>query len=214
MLARKKNPCFIVFLSSISWVVYAVTMWLGHSPDRMLLRARGIEQVNPGALASYSREELNAAFRKARRLPKNDRALIRAAVLYDLDPAVLVAVGTRESRMNPNARGAAGEIGMFQIMPQTARHWAQSTGNPEPSEGELFDVFLNAEISAWYLRLGLDAFSHRSDPLPFALAWYNAGPTNARAWERNTPENADFIPQITFASTRAYVRAILEMLAE
>lgn len=203
-----------VWVGLVPLLAFAVTLRVGHAPDRMLLRARSMAEVNPDRFWDGSPNELARAFRRARRLSEPERAVLRAAAQHRVDPAVLVAVGTRESRMNPNARGAAGEIGMFQIMPQTARHWAQHTGNPEPTEAALFDVYLNAEISAWYLRLGMDAFSHRPDPLPFALAWYNAGPTHARAWERNTPANGDFIPHIAFASTRAYVKAVLEMIGD
>lgn len=143
-----------------------------------------------------------------------DAALLSAAREHRLDWRLLRAVAMQESRMNPKARGAAGEIGMFQIMPHTARHWAERTGNPVPTEEELFAVRLNAGISAWYLRQGLDEFAHRSDPLPFALAFYNAGPSRIRAWERNVGPDEDLIPHIPFPSTRTYVTNILRMLEE
>jgi len=141
-----------------------------------------------------------------------DAALIGAAAEERLDWRLLRAVAMQESRMNPRARGAAGEIGMFQIMPKTARHWAERTGNPVPAEEQLFAVGLNARISAWYLRQGLNEFAHRRDPLPFALAYYNAGPGRIRAWERNVAEDEDLIPHIPFPSTRSYVSNILNAL--
>lgn len=141
-----------------------------------------------------------------------DTALLGAAAEENLDWRLLRAVAMQESRMNPRARGAAGEIGMFQILPNTARHWAERTGNSNPGEEELFAVNLNARISAWYLRQGLNEFAHRSDPLPFALAYYNAGPTRIRAWERNVPEGDDLLSYIPFPSTRTYVSNILQAL--
>ena len=187
-----------------------------HALDALLLRGSELADFDLGAdaLARHDPERLAAAFARARRLEPQERAILRAAALFRLDPRLLVAVAMRESRMNPLARGAAGEIGMFQIMPITARHWAEVTGNPVPTEEDLFDVSRNAEISAWYLRRGLDTFAHRDNPLPFALAYYNAGPTRAREWERGVPEGEDFLPHIPFASTREYVRVILNALED
>lgn len=140
-----------------------------------------------------------------------DRALLSASRDHRIDWRLLRAVAVQESRMNPRARGAAGEIGMFQIMPITARHWAEQTGNPVPTEEELFRVSLNAHISAWYLRQGLDEFADREDPVPFALAFYNAGPSRIRAWAREVDTPEELIAFIPFPSTRAYVTRVLEL---
>ena len=44
-----------------------------------------------------------------------DKVIIAAASIYDMDPALIKAVIWRESRFNPDARGAAGELGLMQI---------------------------------------------------------------------------------------------------
>ncbi len=141
---------------------------------------------------------------------RTDHALQRAGRIYHVDPLLLRAIGMRESRLNPKARGAAGEIGMFQIMPNTAKHWAEVVKRENPTEEQLFRVSLNAEICAWYIRRGLDRFDHQEDPLPFALAFYNAGPSRAVRWEKELPEHIEFTRFIPFPSTRAYVTSILE----
>lgn len=140
-----------------------------------------------------------------------DQALLAASREHRVDWRLLRAVAIQESRMNPRARGAAGEIGMFQIMPNTAKHWAERTGNGIPTEDELFQVHLNARISAWYLRQGLDEFSERSDPVPFALAYYNAGPSRIRTWAREVESAEELIAYIPFPSTRTYITRILEL---
>jgi soluble lytic murein transglycosylase len=134
--------------------------------------------------------------------------------MHQVDVNLLLAVAYQESRMNPDARGAAGEIGMFQIMPNTAKHWAEVTGNAVPGERELFRVRTNAEIAAWYLRRGLDRFAHRADPLPFALAYYNAGPGRAVEWEQRLPDRMAFHEFIPFPSTRKYVMDITRRIEE
>lgn len=197
------------------------SVWLRHHHglDARLLRGTELAdfRLSPAEMTRHSPARMAAAISRARRLDFRERAILRAAVLYQLDPRLLVAVAMRESRMNPEARGAAGEIGMFQIMPITARHWAEVTGHQIPSEIELFDVYRNAEISAWYLRRGMDAFAHRANPLPFALAYYNAGPTRARQWDKDMGQmdmanGEDFLPHIPFASTREYVRVVMNEL--
>jgi soluble lytic murein transglycosylase len=140
-----------------------------------------------------------------------DRALWKAGQHHQIDPHLLRAVAMQESRMNPKAVGAAGEIGMMQIMPNTAKHWAQKTHQPIPTEKELFRLRTNTEISAWYLRQGLDEFAHMADPRPYALAYYNAGPGRVRSWVTQVPDGIDFADFIPFSSTRKYVKNILAM---
>lgn len=55
--------------------------------------------------------------------PSSDivNAVTNAAATYGVDPALLYAIGNTESGLNPNAaKGGAGEIGTFQILPSTA----------------------------------------------------------------------------------------------
>ncbi|MEX2606040.1 MAG: transglycosylase SLT domain-containing protein [Kiritimatiellia bacterium] len=140
-----------------------------------------------------------------------DRALWIAGRRHRIDPQLLRAVAMQESRMNPKAVGAAGEIGMMQIMPNTAKHWALTTNQPIPSEKELFRLRTNTEISAWYLRQGLDEFAHMKDPWPYALAYYNAGPSRVRSWVTLVPDGIAFADFIPFSTTRKYVKNILAM---
>ncbi len=44
----------------------------------------------------------------------------QAASQYGVDPAIALAVAQTESGFNQGARGAAGEVGIFQLMPGTA----------------------------------------------------------------------------------------------
>jgi len=145
-----------------------------------------------------------------RRVHRIDNAFWRSGREHAVDPLLLKAVAWQESRLRPDARGAAGEIGMMQIMPNTARHWAERTGQPVPDEKQLFRIRLNTSISAWYLRQGLDEFADTEDPLVYALAYYNAGPSRARAWRTQRPEEIPFTEFIPFPSTRRYVTNILQ----
>lgn len=111
-----------------------------------------------------------------------------AAGQYGVDPRLALAVAWQESHYDPNARGAAGEIGVFQLLPATA---AQLGVDP-------YDAAQNIAGGVRYLRTQIDAFGD----LAAALAAYNWGPGNVARWGAAWAQHAP-------ASTRAYVQAIL-----
>jgi soluble lytic murein transglycosylase-like protein len=56
--------------------------------------------------------------------------ITQEAIAQGVPPAIALAVAQQESSFNPNARGAAGEIGLFQLMPTTAA----SLGVQDPTD--------------------------------------------------------------------------------
>ena len=54
-------------------------------------------------------------WRGSQREHRHDGVIRTAAAQYGVDPALVKAVVWRESRFNPKARGAAGELGLMQI---------------------------------------------------------------------------------------------------
>ena len=86
-----------------------------------------------------------------------------AATAAGVDPALALAVAYRESGLNPAARGAAGEVGLFQLMPATA---AGLGVNP-------YDIGENIAGGLSYLRQLLTRYNGDTSK---ALAAYNAGP--------------------------------------
>jgi soluble lytic murein transglycosylase len=137
-----------------------------------------------------------------------ERALVAAGRAEGVPNMLLWSVAMQETRMTPDAVGAAGEIGLMQIMPNTAKHWAELTGQDVPTEEELFRPKLNARIAAWYLREGLEEGKGTQDRLAYALAYYNAGPARARRWQEELPEGIRFEDYIPFSSTRKYVKQV------
>ena len=141
-----------------------------------------------------------------------DRVMVTAARTEGIDPLLLRSVAIQETNLNPKAVGKAGEIGLFQIMPNTAKHWAEQTDNPIPTMKDLFEPALNAQISAWYLRQGLDEFADMDNPMAYALAYYNAGPSRARRWQQELPDGVAFEEYIPFPTTRKYVKSVKSRL--
>lgn len=114
--------------------------------------------------------------------------IVDTANTYGVDPNLALAVARRESGLNQAARGAAGEIGVFQLMPTTA---AEMGVNP-------YDLVGNIQGGIGYLRQQIDRFGD----LATALAAYNWGPGNVAKWGPAWPQHAP-------ASTQAYVASIL-----
>jgi len=106
-----------------------------------------------------------------------------AESMYNLPPGLLSRMAYQESRYNPNARGASGEIGIMQITPR----WHPGVNATDPKEsiyyaGHLMRQYYN-EFKSWEA----------------AIAAYNWGETNVRN------KGISFAPEVT----RRYIRDVL-----
>ena len=139
-----------------------------------------------------------------------DPHILAAAAKYGMDPTLVKAVVWRESRFNPNARGRKGEVGLMQIMKDTAEDWAKAEHVPFFLHVQLFDPARNTQAGAWYLRKLLRRYPQTDNPVPYALADYNAGRSNALRWMKGAgaTNSAAFIAQIDFPGTKDYVRSV------
>jgi soluble lytic murein transglycosylase len=133
----------------------------------------------------------------------------RAARIYGLDPDLLFAVMRVESVYQRRIISHAGAIGLMQIMPRTGRLIADKLGQRAMTATDLLDPRTNIEFSAWYFSSLLNRMDGR---LPLAIASYNGGPHNVRAWIRHygthVPLDA-FLERIPFTETKRYVRRVL-----
>ncbi|MCX8157585.1 MAG: lytic transglycosylase domain-containing protein [Verrucomicrobiae bacterium] len=141
-----------------------------------------------------------------------DSLIAAAAVKYGVEPALIKAVIWRESRFDAKARGRRGEIGLMQIMEPTARDWAKAENRLLLLHTELYEPQKNIECGAWYLRRLLARYTRTDNPLPYALADYNAGRANVLKWISGAAatNSAAFVQQIGFPSTRDYVESVME----
>ena len=129
---------------------------------------------------------------------------------YQVPAKLIAAVIWQETRFNPLCRGAAGEIGYMQIMPGSAREWAKIEHISSFGSENLFDPGTNILAGTWYLGRAIKRWNNQADPLPYALAEYNAGRSNALRWDRiNTLNTQEFTNVISYPTTRAYVKTVL-----
>lgn len=140
-------------------------------------------------------------------------ALIRAvAAEHHLDPMLVKAVVWRESRFDPRKFGSAGERGLMQVSEKAAQEWATENHVENFRVEELFDPKVNLEAGTWYLRRAAQHWENQADPIPFALAEYNAGASRAQRWaggDNAVIPSDTFRANIDFPGTRKYVDSIL-----
>ena len=141
-------------------------------------------------------------------------ALIRAtAAQHGIDPMLVKAVVWRESRFDPQKFGGAGERGLMQVTEGAASEWAKDSKVENFRVEELFDPKVNLQAGSWYLARAMQHWKSQSDPVPFALAEYNAGASRALRWAGG--DGASVIPpntfrgNIDFPGTRNYVETVM-----
>jgi soluble lytic murein transglycosylase len=135
------------------------------------------------------KENLTEKFKKDSNKLAN--ALIKEAKKYKFDPIFLMAVIDHESTFNPRAKGTHGEIGLMQIMPDTAEWIAKKYDIDWTGSKSLFDVATNVKIGAAYLDYLRGRFEAHGR---LYLAAYNMGVTNVHRaldkeiWPKDYPQ--------------------------
>ena len=147
------------------------------------------------------------------RFQRFDRLITAVAIEHHLDPMLVKAVVWRESRFDPRKYGSAGERGLMQVTENAANEWAKETKAENFRVEELFDPKTNLEAGTWYLRRATQHWEQQHNPIPFALAEYNAGASRVQRWAGSTPaaniSKRDFLTSIDFPGTRSYVDSVI-----
>lgn len=141
------------------------------------------------------------------------RALIaETAGRTGYDAALLAAQAWQESRFNPVAVSPAGARGLMQFMPKTWV-WAQEMGWV-PKGANITDPALNLLGGVRYMQWLLNRYKGAADPLPLALAAYNAGQgTVDKAISATKRTDWDGVRTHLPGETQGYVPVILGRVA-
>jgi soluble lytic murein transglycosylase len=146
------------------------------------------------------------------RFQQYDRLIKAVATEHHLDPMLIKAVVWRESRFDPQKYGTAGERGLMQVTEKAANEWAHENKIENFRAEELFDPKTNLKAGSWYLARAAEHWEQQPDPIPFALAEYNAGASRVLRWaggEGSTISTKEFLSSIDFRGTRNYVDTVL-----
>ena len=130
-----------------------------------------------------------------------------AAEEFGIEYALIKAVIWQESRFREDAIGDAGEIGLMQLMELAAFEWADDHGVHDFEHSHVYDPRTNILAGTYYLKTRLDRYGHTDNPLPYALADYNAGRARVVRWAKEVARTnrAAFLQNIDFPSTRRYI---------
>jgi soluble lytic murein transglycosylase len=148
------------------------------------------------------------------RFGRYDALITQAARRYGVPPELIKAVIWRESRFQPDKTGQHGERGLMQITEGAASDWARAEKIETFVPTDLFDPKVNIEAGAWYLKKALEHWGDKDDPVPFALAEYNAGRTRVKRWvvdsgRGETAGAVDLQTAMDFPGTKSYIAAIV-----
>lgn len=97
---------------------------------------------------------------------------------YDVDPHLVLSLIKAESNFSPSAASSAGAGGLMQITEDTFSYCISSMGI-SPDEASILDPDDNINVGIWYLSTLLKKYSGNT---VFAVAAYNAGPSNVDKW--------------------------------
>jgi soluble lytic murein transglycosylase len=99
----------------------------------------------------------------------------------------------------------------MQLQEEAAREWASAEHLDRFEHEHCFDPGTNTLAGTWYLRKLLRQYAHTDNPVPYALAGYNAGRGNVLKWNQGVAatNSAAFIVQIGFPMTKTYVRSVM-----
>jgi len=146
---------------------------------------------------------------KQRLYPVAYRDDIRAsALVHGVEPHLVAAVIRVESNFRTGRVSSKGALGIMQIMPDTAEWIARRAGYEGVTPDNIRDrADVGIELGTWYLASLLRQFDGNTAA---AVAAYNAGPGNVRAWLAEGVwdgrlETSDDIP---FGETRRYVQRV------
>ena len=140
-----------------------------------------------------------------------DPLIVQEARASGVDPFLIRALIWRESKFDPQTHGLADERGLMQVTPEVGRMWAKANKIANFQPDDLYDPATNIRAGTWYLNRAIRHWSQTDDPVTFALAEYNAGPSNALRWvdAKNPQDHVAFMEKISYPLTRDYVEAIL-----
>jgi soluble lytic murein transglycosylase len=119
----------------------------------------------------------------------------------------------QESSFDRGAISHAGARGMMQLMPGTAREQAGTLGMGYDGYRLLTDPNYNVMLGSAYFQRMLNTWDGN---VPLAVASYNAGSGNAGKWvnrygdPRGRKDVLQWIEQIPFSETKAYVQRVIE----
>lgn len=175
------QPLFSARMGSLEyrWIPVEISAQLKHEQEILGMRS-GTSQMwrtqNMHEIV-HVQIERNLAPEHQKLASKMTSAVLKASLQFEMDPLFLLAMIKTESGFDPNVRGSHGEIGLMQILPQTAQWMAVRSGIRWLGAEALKDPEYNIRLGVSYLSFLRGHFKNAG--LDYVSA-YNMGPKNVR----------------------------------
>lgn len=132
----------------------------------------------------------------------------------EVEDSLVYSIARQESAFNPKVVSPAKAMGLLQVLPSTARHYARKYGVSYEPNRLLSDPAYNASLGAAMLG---DLVSNYRGSYILTAVGYNAGPGRVRDWVQKYGDPRDpkidaidWVERIPFSETRNYVQRIVE----
>lgn len=127
---------------------------------------------------------------------------------YQLDPYLVMAIISAESRFDANANSHKGAMGLMQLTEKTAK-WCIERFELSLKSENIYHPQTNILIGCAYLDYLMDVFDGE---IQTAVAAYNAGEGNVRKWlsDKNYSIDNKTLTDIPFEETKNYVEKVIK----
>jgi soluble lytic murein transglycosylase len=141
--------------------------------------------------------------------PQPYATLIADASQKSTVPAELIySIIRQESAFNPEARSPVDAFGLMQLLPSVAKQLATQNKLEYSEALDLMKPEINIPLGAFELKTLLRKYDQQ---FILAVAGYNANDSAIRGWlkTRMRPDSVEFIEEIPYEETRAYVKLVM-----
>jgi soluble lytic murein transglycosylase len=142
--------------------------------------------------------------------PKHYGEIIeKYAAEYGLDPYLVAAIIRTESKFDEKAKSNKNARGLMQISEVTGKWASEELKLDDYHEEILYIPDTNIKIGCWYLYKLKEEFNGN---LQLILAAYNGGSGNVNKWLKDPKysETGEFLEDIPFPETKAYVKKVMK----
>jgi len=131
--------------------------------------------------------------------------IIQEATKYDFDPVFVMAIIKTESSFNPKARGSAGEIGLMQLKPTTAKEIAEKNGIYWHGPSTLENPVENVRIGVAYFAQLREKFAGFANKY---ISSYNMGAAKVRKLYKNDIKPSEYSIRVIKNYKEIYKRMV------
>jgi soluble lytic murein transglycosylase len=200
-----------------SATIQATIAWINQQQARNETGARRFELLR-GSINMMKRAYPQYLTAGGENLPRDVQSVIFPIAYWDLirkystannlDPYLIAALVQQESTFVADIKSYANAYGLMQLLPVTGREYAKKLNIPYSQR-----LLTNPEAN---IRMGTAKFAEdlrTFGQVHLVLASYNAGGTPVRRWVNERPgiDRDEFIDDIPYPQTNAYVKKILAM---